>query len=172
MQRAAVNRIRTSHISRVAPGTKAGGTTKKALVILAQFDDLKFRFGRDNFVNMLTQEGYSYGGATGSALDYFNDQFEGSVDFEFTVSPVVTLSKGYAYYGENNKDNTADLRAHEAVAEACRMLDAQIDFSQFDGDNDGEVDNVFVFVRTERCRAASVPAFVVIPLCGKGASSG
>ena len=147
-RRAEVNRTRASHIRRVAPDTKAGSSTKKGIVILAQFPDLMFKpqYGRDYFVNMLTKKGYSYGGATGSALDYFNDQFEGAYDFEFTVSPIVTLSKGYAYYGENNKDNTEDLRAHEAVAEACRLLDAQIDFSQFDGDNDGEVDNVFVFV--------------------------
>ena len=155
-RRGEANRIRASHVSRIAPATKAGGNTKKALVILAQFDDLKFRFDRDNFVNMLTRKGYSYGGATGSAMDYFNDQFEGAYEFEFTVSPVVTLSKGYAYYGENNKDDTADLRAHEAVAEACRLLDAQIDFSQFDGDNDGEVDNVFVFVAgTDEAEGAS-----------------
>lgn len=144
-RRDVVNRLRASHRFRIQPDTKAGTQTRKAIIILAQFPDLAFRFGRDNFVNMLTQKGYSYGGAKGSAMDYFNDQFEGACNFEFIVSPVVTLSKGYAYYGENDSQGL-DKRPHEAVAEACRLVDAQIDFSQFDGDGDGEVDNVFVFV--------------------------
>ena len=146
-RRAEVNRTRASHIRRVAPDTKAGSSTKKGIVILAQFPDLMFKpkYGRDYFVNMLTKKGYSYGGANGSALDYFNDQFEGVCDFEFTVSSIVTLSKGYAYYGENDEDNL-DKRPHEAVIEACQLLDSEIDFSQFDCDGDGEVDNVFVFV--------------------------
>lgn len=137
--------VRAAHRTRLSPVTKAGTAQKKALIVLAQFQDLKFKYGREYFVDMLTKHGYSYGGASGSALDYFNDQFEGACEFEFTVSPVVTLSKGYAYYGENGTDDM-DKRPYEAVIEACRMIDAEIDFSQFDGDSDGEVDNVFVFV--------------------------
>ena len=144
-RRDAVNTLRAAHRFRAQPETKAGAPTRKAIIILAQFTDLTFKFGRDNFVNMLTKKGYSYGGAKGSAMDYFNDQFEGACNFEFIVSPIVTLSKGYAYYGENDYQGL-DKRPHEAVAEACRLIDNQIDFSQFDGDGDGEVDNVFVFV--------------------------
>ena len=144
-RRAEVNRVRSKHIARVSPDTKAGTSVKKGLVILAQFTDLKFKFGREYFANMLNQHGYSFAGATGSALDYFNDQFEGAASFEFAVSSIVTLSKGYAYYGEND-DEDQDKRPHEAVIEACRLVDAEIDFSQYDSDGDGEVDNVFVFV--------------------------
>ena len=143
--RAEANRIRASRRVQVQPDTKAGAVSKKAIIILAQFPDLKFKYGRSNFANMLTQKGYSYGGATGSVLDYFNDQFEGLYEFDFTVSPIVTLSNGYAYYGENDSQGN-DKRAAEAVAEACRLADDQVDFSQFDGDGDGEVDNVFVYV--------------------------
>lgn len=146
--RAAAARFEAGRLraARRQPVTKAGTRVNKAVIVLAQFQDLKFKFSRDYFVNMLTQHGYSYGGATGSALDYFNDQFEGTCGFEFVVSPVVTLSKGYAYYGENDTETEFDKRPQEAVAEACRMVDSEIDFSQFDGDGDGEVDNVFVFV--------------------------
>lgn len=144
-RREAANRLRAAHRLRVSPDTKAGAPTRKAIIILAQFTDLTFKFERSVFVNMLTQKGYSYGGARGSALDYFNDQFEGACNFEFIITPVVTLSNGFAYYGQNNAQGF-DKRAHEAVAEACRLVDDQIDFSQFDGDGDGEADNVFVFV--------------------------
>ena len=158
-RRAAVNRLRAEHRFRVPPGTKAGAVSRKAIIILAQFTDLGFKFGRNDFVNMLTQKGYSYGGAQGSAMDYFNDQFEGACDFEFIVSPVITLSKGYAYYGENDSQGL-DKRPHEAVAEACRLIDAQIDFSQFDGDGDGEVDNVFVFVAGHDEAEGASPAHI------------
>jgi len=158
-RRAAVNRLRAEHRFRVPPGTKAGAVSRKAIIILAQFTDLSFKFGRNDFVNMLTQKGYSYGGAQGSAMDYFNDQFEGACDFEFIVSPVITLSKGYAYYGENDSQGL-DKRPHEAVAEACRLVDAQIDFSQFDGDGDGEVDNVFVFVAGHDEAEGASPAHI------------
>ena len=144
-RRAEASRLRSSRITRVGPDTRAGEVRKKAIVVLAQFQDLPFKFSRSNFVNMLTQKGYSYGGAEGSALDYFNAQFEGKYSFDFTVSPIVTLSKGYAYYGENDSQGD-DKRAADAVAEACRLVDDQVDFSQFDGDGDGEVDNIFVFV--------------------------
>ena len=117
---------------------------RKILVILAQFPDKRFTYSRSNFINMLTAPGYSENGATGSALDYFNDQFQGACDFEFTVSPIVTLSNGYAYYGQND-DTGFDERAPELVAEACRLASADIDFSEFDNDLDGEVDNIYIF---------------------------
>ena len=142
-RRAETNRLRKAH--RFQPATKSGTNVKKGIIILAQFDDLKFKYTRDNFVDMITKKGYSYGGAVGSALDYFRDQFEGVADFEFTISPIVTLANGYAYYGENDKLGD-DKRAHYAVKEACQLVDDLIDFSQFDCDGDGEADNVFVFV--------------------------
>jgi M6 family metalloprotease-like protein len=142
-RRAVANRARSAH--RFQPAAKAGNTTKKALIVLAQFTNLKFNFDREYFVDMLTKHGYSYAGATGSALDYFNDQFEGAADFEFTVSSVVDLAKEYRYYGENDA-NGDDKRAYEVILESCRALDDEIDFSQFDCDGDGEVDNIFVFV--------------------------
>ena len=143
-RRAEANRLRAERATR-APRTKAGTDTHKAVIILAEFQDLKMKYSQSNFENMLTQPGYSYGGATGSALDYFNSQFEGTARFEFTVAPLVTLSKGYAYYGQNDSAGN-DMRAAEAVAEACRLADPYVDFSQFDEDGDGQVDNVFVFV--------------------------
>ncbi|MDO5443646.1 MAG: M6 family metalloprotease domain-containing protein [Bacteroidia bacterium] len=125
--------------------TKASSRQKKNIIILAEFPDKRFKYSRTNFMNMLTTPGYSNYGATGSALDYFNDQFDGKVDFEFIVSPIVMMSKGYAYYGANN-ENGEDEHAVDLVVEACRLAAAQgISFAQGDGDNDGEVDNVFIF---------------------------
>ena len=104
----------------------------KVIVLLAEFDDEKFTFTRDNFVDMFNKEGYSFGGATGSVKEYFNAQFRGRTAFTFDVGPVVTLSKPVAEYGANDSDGN-DKDAAGAVAEACRLSDADVDFSKYSG---------------------------------------
>ena len=128
--------------------TKSGNAPeeKHGIVILAQFADLAFKAEHtsDAFRRLLTEPGYSVNGADGSAIDYFNDQFQGIFTFSFDVSEIVTLSKNYAEYGANASDGS-DIAAADMVAEACRLADSQVDFSKYDDDGDGEVDNVFVF---------------------------
>ena len=119
---------------------------KYGLVILAEYKGLneKFTHSRDEFVNLLMQDGYSVNGATGSAKEYFEDQFQGKFRFQFDVTDIVTLPKNRAYYGENDEDDT-DLRPHEMIVDACRQLEGKVDFSRYDQDGDHEVDNVFLF---------------------------
>ena len=117
---------------------------KHALVILAEFKDVKFEYGKDDFINLLTEEGYSVNGATGSAKEYFDAQFNGLMEFEFHVSDIVTLPKERAYYGGNDDDGD-DKNPAEMAADACELADDEIDFSLFDDDGDRKVDNVFVF---------------------------
>ena len=129
--------------------TKAGNVkTKHGLVILAQYSDVKFKHSKSNFADLLNKNGYSYNGAVGSAKQYFDDQFEGTVNFEFTVSDIVTLSNSMAYYGANDKDGY-DKKPEDMVVEACQKLDGSIDFSIYDDDNDGIIDNVFIFFAGE-----------------------
>lgn len=121
---------------------KSSVKSRKAIIILAQFSDLQFResesAARAKFEKLIN------GKNTNSAHDYMDAQFQGEWEFEFTVTRVVTLPKKYSYYGAN-QGSEIDIRAAEAVAEACRLVDAEVDFSQFDADGDGFVDNVFVF---------------------------
>ena len=134
------------------PGTRAedGVVERHGIVILAQFPDLQFRSGhtRESFERLLSEPGYSYNGATGSASDYFNDQFKGFYTFSFDVSDIVTVDHEYAYYGGND-DSGHDKNPGELIADACRKADSQIDFSKYDDDGDGKVDNVFVFFAGE-----------------------
>lgn len=129
----------------------AEGTAQKknGIVILAQFKDVPFTYTRQNFVDMLTLEGYSFNGADGSAKDYFNLQFDGLIDFSFDVSEIVTLPKDRKYYGGNNDDGN-DKNPEQMVIDACRLAaDCGTDFSEYDDDNDGYVDNVFIFFSGE-----------------------
>ena len=134
--------------ARGALNTKSGETVteKHGIVILVQFQDLEFQagHGRSAFERLLTESGYSQNGATGSAIDYFNDQFDGYYSFSFDVSDIVTVSHSYSYYGENDSSGS-DANAYQMIIDACRLVDSQIDFSKYDDDGDGEVDNVFVF---------------------------
>ena len=124
-------------------------TTKHGLVILAQYSDVKFKYKKQDFVNMLTSKGYSINGATGSAKEYFDSQFEGMFEFDFHVSEIVTLSHERSYYGKNDRYGD-DVKPAEMVAEACRLaFEEGTEFSLFDDDSNGEVDNVFIIFAGE-----------------------
>lgn len=110
---------------------------KRCLVLLAEFKDLKMSFARERFENLMNT-------GESSVKNYLNDQFLGRYEFTFDVAPIVTLSQTHQYYGKNS--NGKDSRAAEAVAEACRLAVANgTDFSIYDTDNDGKVDDILLF---------------------------
>lgn len=119
----------------------------KSLVILVNFSNLSFQanHSRTEFYNLLNEEGYSNNGATGSARDYFKDNSMGSFSPQLDVVGPFNLPNTYEFYGENNKDGE-DKNAVQMIVDACRMaFEAGVNFSQYDTDNNGFVDNVFVF---------------------------
>lgn len=124
----------------------AASGRKPFLVILVAFEDLPFTVPNANqaFANLLNQTGYSANGATGSVHDYFFDNSSGAFDPQFEVYGPVTVSKGYAYYGEPSS-SASDSHVAEAFNEACRRLDPVVDFSRYDTDGDGLVDNIFFY---------------------------
>ena len=124
--------------------SEAESVSMHGLVILANFKDVKFQHTREDFEKLLTEKGYSVNGATGSVKEYFEDQFNGHAEFDFYVTDIVTLPKNRSYYGSNDS-NGRDNAPAEMVADACRLADADVDFSLYDDDEDGKVDNVFVF---------------------------
>ena len=121
---------------------------KHGLVILANFKDVKFKHTKEEFEMLLTEEGYSVNGATGSVKEYFDDQFNGKMKFDFHVTDIVTLSKNRINYGGNDSDGT-DKAPAEMIVEACKLADPIVDYSLYDDDNDGKADNVFIFFAGE-----------------------
>ena len=143
--RSSVIRRERKESIRFKPATRAESPVKKhCVVILAQFQDISFIGGesrRQDIVDLITKPGSK------SVLDYFNDQFNGSYEFNFTIGPIVTLPKNHDYYGKNEDDKAGqDINPRELVRDACLLSDPFVDFSQFDDDGDGIVDNVFVIV--------------------------
>lgn len=144
-------RRKTSHLSSsqpVLPQLKSS-TTRHGIIILAQFQDIRFKHSRQDFIDLLMSDGYHRHGATGSAKEYFNDQFKGRLDFCFDVSDIVTLPARREYYGGNDNSGN-DSRPAEMVRRACEAAwETGVDFSIYDENEDGFVDNVFVFFAGE-----------------------
>lgn len=120
--------------------------TKKGLIILAQFTDSKFQSGHDHalYNKIANAENYTDNGFKGSVKDYFKAQSAGQFELDFDVVGICQLKNQCSYYGGNDSYGN-DLRAGEMVAEACQWAATQdVDFSKYDWDGDGEVDQVFV----------------------------
>ena len=118
---------------------------KHFLVLLIEFSDQKFTLSKpaEAFTNLLNEENYSANGGTGSVRDFYSFNSRNQFIPTFDVYGPVTLSKSYAYYGKDVNDS--DDKPDEALYEACQLLDDQIDFSRYDHDHDGYVDNVFFY---------------------------
>ncbi len=148
-----------SDVSRLAPGitpavkSPSGSIAngqKKFLVILTAFSDLAFNSAsaRDDFFNLLNQDGYAENGGTGSVWNYYYENSSGAFDPQFDVFGPVKLSRSFSYYGANDDEgDNMEERAREMVIEAIRIADQSfgVDFSQYDNDGDGIIDNVFVY---------------------------
>lgn len=60
----------------------------------------------------------------------------------------MTLPNGLAYYGAPGGDGNPDGRGYQLVIDACKVIseeDPDFDFARFDNDNDGFIDNIFMF---------------------------
>lgn len=119
---------------------------QKVLVILVEYKDVKFTLDEpyDYFYRMLTEEGFSDYNGTGSARDFFIYNSCGQFEPEFDVYGPVELPKVRRYYGGNNMYGD-DQNAYMMAVDACQILDETVDFSEYDRDGDGVVDNVFIF---------------------------
>lgn len=118
---------------------------RKGLIILVQFDDLKFEEGHDveHYTKIANTPGFTNSkGYNGSVRDYFYDQSDGQLDYTFDVYGPVTLPNRYDYYGGNNS-NGKDKNVKAFVKQSLDAIKSEIDFSKYDNDGDRWVDNVF-----------------------------
>lgn len=118
---------------------------KKGLIILVEFQDKKFTKSHDQalFNHIANTEGYDQNGFKGSVSDYFKAQSDGQFLLNFDVVGPVEVSYKYSYYGENTESGE-DKAPQKMVIEACQLVNDEVDFSKYDWNNDGEVDQVFI----------------------------
>jgi len=120
----------------------------KSLVILVNFKDLSFVTANPKtaFTNLLNQKGYAANGGTGSANDYFTASSTGVFNPQFDVVGPFNLPQPMAYYGKNAIADSNDTLPQQMVIDACTQAAAGgVNFAQYDTDNDGVVDNVFIY---------------------------
>ncbi len=118
---------------------------KRGLVILMEFPSTPFRSGNDSalYVRILNEEGYSEGDFKGSVSDYFLAQSNGLFDLKFDVRGPYLAANAFKYYGTNDS-NGNDQNPEALIVEAVKAADPTVDFKDYDWDNDGEVDQVFI----------------------------
>ncbi|MCM1520908.1 MAG: M6 family metalloprotease domain-containing protein [Lachnoclostridium sp.] len=143
----AIKRAPQSGMGLVSSTYPSKGSTK-GLIVLVQYKDVSFTHPdpAQYFGDMINKPGFDEYGGTGSALDYFTEQSGGLFTPSFDVYGPVTLSGNRADYGGNSSSKGgSDVDPAGMVVQACQLLDSEVDFSQYDTDGDGLIDNVFVF---------------------------
>lgn len=137
------NKMRPRRVGTIDKSVFRG--TKKAIVILAQYTDKKFTADNslDLYKKAINGINYKGGDFRGSVRDYFRAQSNGQFDIDFDVVGVCPLKKNYAYYGKNVGDDEPN--AYQMIVEACQWAhDNGTDFSKYDWNGDGKVDQVYV----------------------------
>ena len=119
---------------------------KKGLLILVNFKDREM-VNRENtktiYEQLMNGLNDPYGENYGSVREYFLAQSYGLFDYYFDVVGPVTVSKNMSYYGQNDATGN-DLHPEEMIEEACKLVDNQVNFADYDLDGDGEVEGITV----------------------------
>lgn len=128
-----------------AEAQKAFPTTgsRKLICILMAFKDKPFTKTQSDFNNLFNQVGYNTGGATGSVKDYYLENSWGQFDLTVDVFGPYTASQNMSYYGGNDASGN-DQNPRALVTEAINAADAAANYANYDNDNDGTVDGVYV----------------------------
>lgn len=114
----------------------------KFLIVLLEYKDTKFTMEDPQalYTRWFNEKNFTYQDMSHSAKDYYEAVSGGKFTPTFVVAPKVTLKNSSAYYVGNSKYQLFS----RAISEAFVQLnDAKFDFSAFDIDKDGIMDNVF-----------------------------
>lgn len=134
---------------RVGEATSNFTGSRRAPVILVKFSDKPFSGGDEDavafYTDMLNKHGFNTAGAMGSVNDYFSDMSRGAFDLQFDVFGPVRVSGSATYYGGPSALFGGFDYAGEFATEAIQKADAEndIDWTIYDWDNDGEIEEVF-----------------------------
>ncbi|MBO5444842.1 MAG: M6 family metalloprotease domain-containing protein [Muribaculaceae bacterium] len=118
------------------------GTGNRSLVVLVEFSDVEFTVEnpKEYFTRQLNEPGFSDYGGMGSALDYYKDASNGLYAPQFDVYGPVKISYRASYFKDINSSRMKSL-----IQESLKALDDEVDFSNYDLDDNGIIDTVFFY---------------------------
>lgn len=113
---------------------------RKLICILMGFADRPFQKSQAQFNNLFNQIGYSYDGAAGCVKDFYLECSYNQLTLTTDIAGPYQASQNMAFYGsEDGGGNSRNL-----VIEAINFADPVVDFSEYDNDNNGWVDGVYI----------------------------
>ena len=119
----------------------------RGLAIVVEFSDFALAAGNtvQSFDSLANADEYTYNGATGSCKKYYQDQSNGKYTPHFDVIGPVVLPQTQAFYGTDTAIEGDDRYIADFVIDACKgAQQLGVDFSNYDQDNDGNVDLVYI----------------------------
>ncbi len=114
------------------------------LVILVAFSNKSFSMSDPlaYYEDFLNGDNFTKDGGTGSCRKFYMDGSNNQYQPTFDVYGPATISS-YSTYGANDAWGN-DKAPEQMVIDACKKLDSQIDFSKYDTNGDGKVDNIYI----------------------------
>jgi M6 family metalloprotease-like protein len=128
---------------------------RKLLVLLVEYPDLRATLPKENFELLLNQPNYN---GTGSFRDFYLATSNGMLDVESTVYGWVMADSNYTYYGKESSPNYNIATRQLLLGALSDANDSfNIDYSEFDSDEDGFVDGVIIMHAGRGAEESSAP---------------
>ncbi len=120
------------------------GKGNRSLVVLVEFSDVEFTVEnpKDYFTRQLNEPGFSDYGGLGSAVDYYVAASNGLYAPQFDVYGPVKVNKSASYF-KGMGSSVMSLLIKESLTSLHDS--GEVDFSDYDLDNDGVIDTVFFY---------------------------
>ncbi|MGI6478361.1 MAG: M6 family metalloprotease domain-containing protein [Salinivirgaceae bacterium] len=138
-QAIAIRKAEEEKSSRAFPTTG----DRKLICILIGYTDRPFVKTQAEFNALFNEVGYTTGGATGSVKDYYLENSYNKFNLTVDVAGPYTASQNMAYYGAPS-GSSHDVNPRALVSEAINLADPHVNFAEYDNDNDGWVDGVYI----------------------------
>lgn len=139
-----IREARMSSSNNAVPTKKAAVGTRRVLVVLMQFQDVKFSKSTNDFYRLFNEEHYKEDGAIGSVYDFYKWASYDQLDLKSDILGPYTAQHSMSYYGRNEGVSGNDKNPYELFLEAVDIIVNEVNLQDYDADEDGYVDNIHI----------------------------